>query len=545
MNNIRFNFFIKSFPLLISLILACFCHLLFSKYGFNPSDNGMFLAYSRRILDGQVPHVDFISIRPALSAIIHIPETYFLEDNLLYLSRLIVLIQFSIISVSWLKIFTKAFEAELSSFQNFFIICISFMLCVHTFPLMSWATIDAIFLISIGFYLSYVLKFKKVGLFLISCSYLCKQSFLFVPFAAIIFSGEYKKPTLFFIASLPGLIYSFIIIFFGGLSDFILQISSGHGLPLCVGINITHLLTFNIWLGFISTLLYFALYKPSFNRNIKITTLHKYLLKLLFLGFLLIIFKYILFGEFFKISQILFGASLSFTSCIALKEGLNEKIGILLTAVLIGWSASLSQGYPQTALFSGVFASMITIFIFVNNENNLRATFVCLLSLVIISSSFFTSRLNEIYREKPSSELSYKLEDNLSGSQNIVTNKNVYDLFGDLNKITNNYDNFKYIIIPDLPFYWAVSPRSNPMSVDWLQNVEVPGEVLQERVLKEIEDYVNDEYLVIVQKFASNNLAFKLEAYKENENYSFAIPYINKNLLQIEETEYFLIYKKK
>src|SRR5206468_857052 len=48
-------------------------HALLSPLGFNPTDDGFVLAYSRRILLGQVPHRDFIMIRPALSPLLHAP----------------------------------------------------------------------------------------------------------------------------------------------------------------------------------------------------------------------------------------------------------------------------------------------------------------------------------------------------------------------------------------------------------------------------------------------------------------------------------------
>jgi len=49
-------------------------HFAFSSLGFPATDEGFVLAYSRRILAGQVPHRDFIFIRPAGSPIAHLLE---------------------------------------------------------------------------------------------------------------------------------------------------------------------------------------------------------------------------------------------------------------------------------------------------------------------------------------------------------------------------------------------------------------------------------------------------------------------------------------
>ncbi|HNY56128.1 MAG TPA: hypothetical protein PKI86_10890, partial [Chitinophagales bacterium] len=63
-----------TYDILFILIVAAICHILFSKYGFNPTDEGFVLSASNRILHGQIPHVDFSSVRPLGYAYLHIPE---------------------------------------------------------------------------------------------------------------------------------------------------------------------------------------------------------------------------------------------------------------------------------------------------------------------------------------------------------------------------------------------------------------------------------------------------------------------------------------
>ena len=56
----------KSLHLLFFVTLVtALCHYLFSWIGFNPTDDGFVLSAARRILDGEIPHKDFVSIRPA------------------------------------------------------------------------------------------------------------------------------------------------------------------------------------------------------------------------------------------------------------------------------------------------------------------------------------------------------------------------------------------------------------------------------------------------------------------------------------------------
>ena len=80
------------------LLASTLSHLLFSQLGFNPTDDGFILAGSRRILDGQVPHRDFISIRTAGSHFIHAPFVLFGGDYVFWISRYFVWFQFACIA---------------------------------------------------------------------------------------------------------------------------------------------------------------------------------------------------------------------------------------------------------------------------------------------------------------------------------------------------------------------------------------------------------------------------------------------------------------
>src|SRR5437763_16808850 len=85
------------FLLLIPLIF----HLLFSWMGFTPTDEGFTLAHSRRILDGQVPHRDFIIIRPFFSPLLHVPEVLVVVDYIFWLSRMFVCFQLAFLFCMW------------------------------------------------------------------------------------------------------------------------------------------------------------------------------------------------------------------------------------------------------------------------------------------------------------------------------------------------------------------------------------------------------------------------------------------------------------
>jgi len=68
---------------LTSIIIAVLLAILFSQLnyveneGFNPTDEGVVLAQSWRIINGETPHQDFISIRPAASGYLHAINYYY------------------------------------------------------------------------------------------------------------------------------------------------------------------------------------------------------------------------------------------------------------------------------------------------------------------------------------------------------------------------------------------------------------------------------------------------------------------------------------
>src|SRR5688500_14762311 len=64
------------------------CHVGYSWIGFNPTDDGWLPAVARRLVEGEVPHRDFIFVRPVLSALLQVPLVVWGGDHVVWLSRL-------------------------------------------------------------------------------------------------------------------------------------------------------------------------------------------------------------------------------------------------------------------------------------------------------------------------------------------------------------------------------------------------------------------------------------------------------------------------
>src|SRR5919107_3687810 len=188
------------------LVVPTLAHLLFSWRGFAPVDDGFTLAYSRRILEGQVPHRDFIIIRPFVSPLLHTPFVLFGGEYTFWVSRFFVWFQFACISWAWVCIADRAFGNPLDNATKLLVALASFAASVHYFVLTAWHTVDGLFLASIGMWMLLTRQHKGARIFaylLIAAAYLCKQSFLFVATLSVLLLGDWREKKYWLTITLP------------------------------------------------------------------------------------------------------------------------------------------------------------------------------------------------------------------------------------------------------------------------------------------------------------------------------------------------------
>ena len=88
-------------------LVPTFAQWQFSWMGFTPTDEGYVLMSSRRLLAGEVPHRDFISEKPVLSPLLHVPEVAWGGDYTFWISRYVVWVQFAVIGWAWAEMLTS------------------------------------------------------------------------------------------------------------------------------------------------------------------------------------------------------------------------------------------------------------------------------------------------------------------------------------------------------------------------------------------------------------------------------------------------------
>src|SRR5262249_30576592 len=130
------------FACLFLLVVPAILHFTLSRFGFPYTDEGLMLAMSRRILAGEVPHRDFISIRPVGSSLLHIPEVLFGGERTFWISRAAVWVELCAIAWAWVRIVEKRLGSSGNILERVGVATVVLTLCTHNFPILAWHTID-------------------------------------------------------------------------------------------------------------------------------------------------------------------------------------------------------------------------------------------------------------------------------------------------------------------------------------------------------------------------------------------------------------------
>src|ERR687894_2016565 len=529
------------------LVVPTLAHLLFSWRGIAPVDDGFTLAYSRRILEGQVPHRDFIIIRPFLSPLIHTPFVLFGGDYTYWLSRFFVWFQFACISWAWVCIADRAFGDPFDNATKLFVALVAFAASVHYFVLTAWHTIDGLFLASIGVWVLLTQQHQGARIFgylLVAAAYLCKQSFLFVAPLTVLLLDDWREKKYWLTITLPAVGYCAYLLVSGSLSEAVLQMASQTGF---VSTGVLSYLNYGTLLGVLAGYCSKFLLSTSSVPTLRTARLSRYggaALLIAVPAFFIAVGLYrgslgiISFGIF----GMVVGAVLYLVSTRTFRDGVRAPV--VLIALLLAWSASLSVGYNFPALLLGPLFTLLAAFVYsVRGSLNPRFLQTTLaIAGVAILLGFAVARPYYIYREQPSSELTESLDGVLPGGRLIYTNPNTYDFLIDLDNATDMVSerNRTYAIIPDVPGYWVQSEQTNPLLVDWPQPVELGNQYLIDRVTSDLAAKRGD-VTVLVQKVHAFYLAEGSVPLDEDQ-YA-VVQYVRANFSKTHETEFFEFYE--
>ena len=542
--------------LLFIFFVPMTAHLLFSWIGFNLTDNGYVLAYSRRILEGEIPHRDFMLSCPPGSAFLHIPVVLFGGDYTFWLSRLFVWFQFGCIAWSWTVIIERLLKIYLNTFEKICFSIIAFAFSAHNFPIMAWSTIDGLFFTSIGLSLSIKesQRSKLFGYLFMGMAYLCRQSFLPMVFVSIVALGDWPKTRFWLAAVLPGIAYIFYIAVTKTLSDVMLQLSY-HADLMYSGL-IIYIVNKTMPLG----ALWGYLAASLTSARLKSRVLAKIEAPRILLGILM--FYVLPFYSAIILTQgkriitsafVLFGAAAA--AAVYFVMNVKDRTAYMKAGILVllaAWCTSLSKAYHFPVLAAGPLAVLLIGYsrILSNRVDKngwvSRAHLFLLYILVIITLfGFGIARFKHSYfiylgHGEGVSEMNQPLDGIFPGASMIKTNLNTYRVLYDLRTAASKAGGQNYAIIPDICAYWVKSPQRNPLPVDW---VGTYGEhkPSSDRIIKALQA-CRGSLVVLVEKVKVNNLSDGFMPIPYNEQCE-PVKYVLSNFNKIDETEFFELYK--
>jgi hypothetical protein len=219
-------------------LLVTSVYMWFGGTGLASPDDGFILAQSRRILQGQIPHRDFISPRPAGSALLHTID-FLLPLPLLQASRLLSTIEVVAYTLAFARLAYRRPVREWSTTQVVGAAAAVFV-NLHSFPLMAWHTIDGLFFVAVGLTVLHAGLSRDhrarvyAGLVLLGCALVMKQSFVAAPIIglATIWQHERNERTrlvrhanALFAAAAPIALYGAVVTAAGGLQPMIVQLT--------------------------------------------------------------------------------------------------------------------------------------------------------------------------------------------------------------------------------------------------------------------------------------------------------------------------------
>jgi len=551
------------------LLVPTLAHLLFSHLGFNPTDDGFILAGSRRILDGQVPHRDFISIRTAGSHFIHVPFVLFGGDYVFWISRYFAWFQFACIAWVWTVIISHSFGTFRTGAHKFAFALIAFCFSAHCFPIMVWHSIDALFMASIGIMLCHKQSnlAKMVGYLLIGMSPLFRQNFVLLIPASIIIFNDWRQKRYWLVTGLPVVFYICYLAINGAMSDFFLQLSTyTYKNALMCGV-VRYILNsgtaWGILVGYLAT--YMAYNKFNLERIESNTIWLRVIGISILFGIPLSVAGSLAIGGWIYIAHpsfAVFGAVVGAIMYLIYKEQRVTtyiRCGVLI--LITAWSVSISIGYNTPALALGplvlflIACGMSSCQLFEENKprkSSIRQyfsqphvrTYINILTVLLLIATliaFGIARENYIYRDMSAPYLTHDLGEVLPGAKLIKTNPNTYSFLKDLQVAKNiaKEEGKVYCIIPDVAANWVKSSQTNPLSIDWPQNTELGRQELVDRIIEDLEAH-RGGLIVIVQKYQASSLASGFTPLPDSYT---IVQYVRSNFNKTKETPFFELYE--
>ena len=515
---------------LLSLLVLGFYIAFYVPYGFEDTDTGFILGLSWQFYNGSRPFAEILYVRPPSSFILH-SLSILAGDYALFIDRSFMYIQIFVSSL--LSILLLANKFKYLKPERHFIFILSFIVSVHTFPPMSWHTIDGIFFLVLGLY--FLLTFHStpyilVGSLFITLGVLSKQSFYLFPILLLIYLYLTKNKKKLFVSLTSFILYfstfAFILYLFDIWGTYITLTTGQISFYDFLDVGFYHyfkvapdLLLFLFPIGLIY--LFQRLNKHT-SIKINIFNLTMYWSLTINLLYYLSYDSYILpsknFIDVFFNLTILYGFYMYFH-----KNHEEYLLPILLLS--ISWMAGISWGYNTVILFSSPIIFM-TYVIFRGNKDN---TYIKKSSLIIFSIIVFYVGYDDPFQNDKRSKLVFEMSTVYPKLKGIYSDRDTYLKYQELKRLSEKH-NKNFIVLPDVTLAHYLSNTTNPIGIDWVINAEI-----------------NDNDTKLINRIEDKDLVVFIKKGKLSTHRKFGsrvTSYIKDNWNHVGSYHYFDVFKK-
>jgi len=546
------NYFFLSLVLFSGTIILYALFGIIRTEGFNPSDDGVILAQSYRLIQGLVPHLDFISIRPVGSAVLH--SLHFISPLPLEVSaRWLTLFQYLSYSLLWVWLMVRF--TRIRKYRGlifYFLLGVwAFLLNQNFYNLFPWTTIDALFwiVIALSFYLPdpkgifQKRAWFKVALitFFASMAALSRQTFA-LPALIIVLSLAYhgirRKKWMqliagFIIGAIPVILYFSVLVMNAAMPLFLEQMT-GRTELIDTGIREffvqfwdSPVVWFHILVVFL--LLLYRLTEGSGSGTvfrIALIPMGRYAFAAIFtlMAFSAFLFPESLFGQSFMQFWMLV---LLWVFEEVTRQIKPQQRRWFLWVVIISWTSAISLGdnAPVFALgLINVTALGYILFQFAERGFSFRrlANFQIISTALLLVLIFLSIRSQRKinYRDVSAGDQEYVMGELFPEFGKIKTNENCYSY---IEEIDNLYQELgfpygRFVVLPNAAIIYPILGSPNPLPVDWMQGPEFIG---SEKFLNEgISSAVSGkEIFFLIDKYNSKRFADSLLPAKYPEDF--------------------------
>jgi hypothetical protein len=523
----------RSFALFAIVVIPTVAHLWLSSAGYSPTDDGLILALARRLVSGEVPHRDFISVRPVGSGLVHAP--LLLAGELGYwTSRWFVWCQLGAIAWACVRIL-ESYTQPLGG-RRFALAVLVFIATAHYFPPMAWHTIDGVCATCMGVVLVRTRAgwARMLGYVLIGFSCICKQSFVVSAAVTFVALGGHRSLRHVVAVLAPGALYLLVLGLAGALDDAVQQLTMTSG-PLLEGMYETYM-GINSLVGIILGMLVLVVDRWAGPRAARWA--RALVVAPLFVGLVVRVLHWPR-----PLAFPMYSFTLVAYLAIALVAQRGEHRRLVLIALALGVAASLSHGYLTPAIGSGMLVIAVTL----PRSDRFADGFLpdaALLGITALAlAAFITIRTQYIYQDD-ARHLTDDLDTALPGGRLIRTNERTHGFLADLRRTSEAVTarGRRYAVVPDAAGWWAFATQRNPLDVDWWIDVELGFDhpALVHRALTALEAQ-RGRITLLVQKYAANALATELAPVSDED--SSILPYLRAHWREVGETAFFRLYE--